>query len=295
MSGSAPVLVIGAAGMLGSHLCEAVSGRGMPLLAASSRPSAALRFDIRSDDAGRFLDALPQPPRAALVCTAQSDIDACRRDPEGSRALNVSGPGRLFRALAERGVDTVFYSSDMVFAGDRGDYREDDECRPGTEYGRQKRAAEEALLAAGGRALVLRLGKLYARDRRDRSPLSAWHRSWRRGERTRCAADQWLMPTWAGDVAEASLDLLAGGRRGVLHLVAPQAFTRLGLARLLARAWRANEALIEPCRIADLAFAEPRPLNNCLNRERLGAWLDREFFPVERLRYDGQPMATGVH
>ena len=292
MSALAPLLIVGAGGMLGSHLCEAAAARGLAVIAASSRGGAASHLDLLSDDAGRWLDALPEMPAAALVCSAQSNIDTCRRDPEGSWRLNVEATGALFRALAERGVATLYYSSDMVFAGDAGNYGEDDECRPSTEYGRQKRAAEEALLAAHPRALVLRLGKLYARDRRDSSPLSGWFRSWSQGRVTRCARDQWLMPTWAGDVAAISLDLIARQSHGVLHVVAPAAYTRLELARRLARVWGFDEGLIVSCSIADFDFAEPRPLNNCLRSERLRAWLAPKYFPVERLEFAAAGLET---
>lgn len=286
------LLVVGAGGMLGSHLCDAAVVRGMDCIAASSRAGAARPFDLLRDDPERWLDALPALPEAALVCAAQSNIDACRRDPKASRELNVVATGRLFHALARRNIHTVFYSSDMVFAGDAGDYGEDDACAPTTEYGRQKLAAENTLRDSGAPHLIIRLGKLYACDARDTSPLSGWYRVWSAGQSVRCARDQWLMPTWAGDVAAVSLELVAQRRGGIVHVVAPEAYTRLELARLLAREWGFGAGLIEPCSIGDFDFSEPRPLNNCLRGERLQGWTGWVFRPVSRLRYDF-PSPTG--
>lgn len=285
MKRDAPLLVIGAGGMLGSHLCEAALRRGLPLLRASSRSNSDRQFDLTRDNADAWLDNLPVAPAAAIVCSAQSNIDACRQHPTESRDLNVDGTCRLFSALAKRNIPTLFYSSDMVFAGDLGNYCEEDPCHPSTEYGRQKLDAERFLLNTGGRALVVRLGKLYARDNRDTSPLSGWFRAWNAGQKTQCATDQWLMPTWAGDVAEASIDLLEQDHQGIVHLVAPEKFTRLELARHLAKNWGFDERLIEPCSIRDFKFVEPRPLNNCLNGARFNHWLPREFFRVGSLRY----------
>lgn len=286
------LLVVGAGGMLGSHLCDAAVVRGMDCIAASSRAGAARPFDLLRDDPERWLDASPALPDAVLVCAAQSNIDACRRDPQASRELNVVATGRLFRALARRNIHTVFYSSDMVFAGDSGNYGEDDACAPTTEYGRQKLEAENTLRDSGAPHLIIRLGKLYACDARDTSPLSGWYRAWSAGQSVRCARDQWLMPTWAGDVAAVSLELVAQRRSGIVHLVAPQAYTRLELARLLAHEWGFGAGLIEPCGIGDFDFAEPRPLNNCLRGERLRNWTGWVFRPVSRLRYDF-PSPTG--
>jgi dTDP-4-dehydrorhamnose reductase len=200
----------------------------------------------------------------------------------------------LFLALAQRRIHTVFFSSDMVFAGDAGGYAEDNACHPTTEYGRQKLDAERALRECGGSSLIVRLGKLYARDARDTSPLSAWYRAWAAGQKVRCAHDQWLMPTWAGDVAALSLVLAEQRRSGIVHMVAPQAYTRLELARLLARQWGVDDGLIEPCSIREFDFAEPRPLNNCLRGERLREWLDWQYFAVEKLRYGQKTSEQGV-
>lgn len=287
---SPSVLVVGATGTLGSHLLDAARRRGMAVLATARQAGPqTLAFELGVDDTGAFLDRMPCHPAVALICAAESGIDRCRTEPAAA-AINGAATHQLFAALAERGIFTVFYSSDLVFAGKPGEapcgYRESDPSRPGTAYGQQKLAAESALRRHGSEHLILRLAKLYAGNAADTSPLAQWRQAFGRNQAVRCATDQWLTPTWAGDVAEITFRLLEQKTCGTLHVAAPESFTRHELARQMAGHWGFDPALVQACSITDFDFAEPRPGDNRLNTETLHARLDFQFRRVSCLPSD---------
>lgn len=296
---NAPLLVIGATGTLGRHLVATGRRCGFEVYASARQAAPGrLRFCLPDDDANTFLDRLPTLPTAAFVCAAESGIDRCRQDP-ASEAINVAATQRLFAALTERGILPVFYSSDLVFSGRPGEaadgYREGDPCHPGTAYGRQKQQAEEGLRQLGDEHLILRLSKLYSGDSDDVSPLAQWRQALASRQVIRCATDQWLTPTWAGDVAEVSLRLLAAAHRGTVHIAAPESFTRHELASKLVAQWRGDPALIEACSIHDFKFAEPRPQDNRLNTDKLRTLLDYRFRQVTELGADLRfPLTQGA-
>ncbi|MDQ5902519.1 MAG: dTDP-4-dehydrorhamnose reductase [Pseudomonadota bacterium] len=289
----APLLVIGATGTLGRHLVAAGRRRGFEVYATARQAAPGRRhFCLPDDDANAFLDRLPTLPAAAFVCAAESGIDRCRQDPT-SEAINIVATQRLFAALTARGILPVFYSSDLVFSGRPGaaadGYRESDPCQPSTAYGRQKQQAEEGLRQLGEKHLILRLAKLYSGDGDngcDVSPLAQWRQALAEGQAIRCATDQWLTPTWAGDVAAVSFALLERNHSGTVHVAAPESFTRFSLAVRLARQWGFDAGLVSPCLIGDFAFAEPRPQDNRLNTDYLRRLLDFHFHPVACVRPD---------
>lgn len=279
-----PLLIIGGTGTLGRHLVAEARRLGLATEATRRTGGDGLRaFSLADDAPGDFIDRLPQRPSAAFVCAAESGIDRCRTDPASAR-INVDATQALFSALAERGILTVFYSSDLVFSGTPGEaengYREDDACRPGTAYGQQKWQAEQALRQLGERHLIIRLSKLYSGDATDTSPLTQWQRALAAGQSIPAAIDQWITPTWAGDVAGISLRCLAESVHGTLHVAAPQSFTRHALAVFLATQWGYDPARVIPCRIGDFAFAEPRPQDNRLNTDRLQSLFAHHFRTV---------------
>ncbi|HLO64243.1 MAG TPA: sugar nucleotide-binding protein [Azonexus sp.] len=284
------VLVLGATGTLGPHLVAAARRRSIGVLATARQAAPqCLAFTLGRDAPGAWLDSLPGRPAAALICAAESGIDRCRTDPAAA-AINGEATCELIAALVDRGILPVFYSTDLVFAGQPGEapggYRESDPCCPGTAYGRQKLAAETMLRSLGNEHLILRLAKLYAGNADDHSPLAQWCQAFARRQPVRCATDQWLTPTWAGDVAEITFRLLETGCRGTLHVAATESYTRYDLARRMAENWGFDPALVEACSIADFAFAEPRPPDNRLNTDALRARLDFRFRQVSCLPSD---------
>lgn len=272
------LLVVGANGWLGRRAVPFFRGLGHSVLAASHRPGADCVIDL-AGPADRWRTAIPPGVERALVLSGVTSIDACRRDPAESRRLNVEGPAAFFRELRDRGVPFVFISSDMVFAGDRGDYREDDPREPTTAYGRQKKEAEDHVLAECPESLVVRLSKLYDDDPDDPSPVGQTRRDLLAGKAVRAARDQVVTPTHAVDALRAIGRLMAAGHAGAYHVAAPERFTRLSLARLVARSV-GREQLVEPCSIADFPFEEPRPLDNSLNTDKLHATVDVSFSSV---------------
>ena len=91
--------------------------------------------------------------------------------------LGQGGPARLAQALSASGAFPVLLSTNLVFDGTVPYRGPDDPVCPRTEYGRQKAAAERAVLAAGG--AVVRLTKVLGPD----DPLvTGWVARLRRGE-----------------------------------------------------------------------------------------------------------------
>lgn len=76
------------------------------------------------------------PPRdCVLHCAAWTDVDGAQADPDGARLVNVVGT----RRVVELGVPVVYFSTDYVFDGSKGEpYVESDATNPLSVYGSTK-------------------------------------------------------------------------------------------------------------------------------------------------------------
>jgi dTDP-4-dehydrorhamnose reductase len=272
------LLLVGANGWLGKQATEFFRKRGHDVLTASHRQPADVVVDF-SRPADSWRSSLPGSVDRAIVLSGATNIDDCRRNEAATRALNVDGPVAFFEEMRRRAAGLVFVSTDLVFAGDRGDYKEHDERLPTTEYGRQKKDAEDYVLERCPDSLVVRLSKLYNDDADDPSPVGFTRRELLAGRRIRAAYDQVVVPTYTQDALNAIEALMAAGNRGAFHVAAQERHTRLSLARLLAeRMGRAH--LVDSCSIHDFSFCEPRPRDNSLNTDRLHRAVDVSFSRV---------------
>jgi len=143
-------------------------------------------------------------PDLIVNAAAYTAVDAAETDRETAFAVNADGPGTVAQVAARLGVPFVHVSTDYVYDGTKnGAYVETDPVAPLGVYGASKRAGEEAVLAAKGRATILRTAWIYAPQGKNfvktMLRLGATHKT------LRIVADQIGSPTYAGDLADAIL------------------------------------------------------------------------------------------
>ncbi len=246
------ILVTGAGGCVGG----AIRARGL-------RPGIEVRtltrreLDVTDEVAtDRLLDAWQ--PDAVIFCAAVTDVDRCAVDP-AAEAVNVHAPARWARR-----VPTWLLSTNYVFDGP-GPHLPSSPRHPGGAYARQKCAAEDAVLAAGGH--VVRVGWIVGPGGRTfPSRLAARLRA---GETVRATADRIVQPTWSEDLAEALLDLPPG----VTHRIGAAETTWFALATEVQRT--VGRGAVLPVSTASLNLPEPRPVDARLAPATLPPWTER--------------------
>jgi nucleoside-diphosphate-sugar epimerase len=169
---SGAILVTGATGFLGSHLVEALVGRGLPVRALVRRPGAGLPGIERE-----VLAALDDPPALRRALDGVATVihlaayvhqpGKAHADETAHRAVNLGGTVALLDAAVACGVRDFVFVSTVKAVGETSDapWTEATPPRPPDAYGRSKLAAEQAIRAAAARhglhAPILRLPLVY--------------------------------------------------------------------------------------------------------------------------------------
>jgi dTDP-4-dehydrorhamnose reductase len=236
---SRKLLITGATGTLGAALARIAEHRGLPCHLTS-------RAELDIGDPRSVAAALDRHEPWAIVNAAGFVRVA---DAENERAAcfaaNVSGAQNLARECAARGLPFVTFSSDLVFDGTAGrPYRESDPVSPTGAYGASKAAAEEAVAAAGGKALIVRTSAFFG-------PWDVYNFAGRMldalrgGERVTACARTSVSPTFVPDLCHAVFDLLIDGETGIWHLANQGEISWHGFARLLAEGAGLDPGLVQ--------------------------------------------------
>jgi dTDP-4-dehydrorhamnose reductase len=234
-------LIVGADGLVGSALCSLCADAGIAATLTSRRPRAGtVHLDLRKPELAT-LDKTPCD--VAFVCAAVTDMRACQEDPEGSRLVNVTNTLAVLRGLAERGTRSVFLSSSQVFDGETPEPEEGAPTCPKNEYGAQKVAVEQAILAEGLPVAVLRVTKVLAE--RPVGVFKGWFDALLQGKPVHPATNMALSPVTVSDVAAAAARLGFAGRAGVWHLGSRDAIGYDEAARLMAELQDLPRALVQ--------------------------------------------------
>lgn len=200
------ILVIGANGMLGHDLMDALSGdvRGVDIG----------DIDITSIDSVRRV-LLTLRPGAIINAAAYTDVDGCESNRDVAMKVNGDGVGNLAAVAGEIGAKLVQISTDYVFDGGKGaPYLEEDITCPLSVYGSSKLSGE---VNAGSVAdhLIVRTQWLYGLN--GKNFVETMLRLAGERDEVSVVDDQIGSPTWTVDLSRAIRTLLEKGCRGIYH------------------------------------------------------------------------------
>jgi dTDP-4-dehydrorhamnose reductase len=267
------IIVLGAKGQVGNDLVELLSLKNVEVR-GFSREEADL---THIDDLVAKLTVLK--PTAVINAAAYTAVDLAEKEPDKAFQINGVAPGALARWCASRDIPFVHYSTDYVFSGigDRP-WTETDPTGPLSVYGQSKLAGEEAILAAGGKSLILRTSWVYSAY--GKNFLNTMLRLAAEKDELRIVNDQVGAPTLSVHLAQATLDILEKSKTmdhfpaGIFHVCnlgettwyefAREIFT---LARSLGNELRVQK--ITPIRTDEYPTPAKRPLNSRLSSLRL--------------------------
>ncbi len=275
-TGRADFLVVGASGQVGGFLCSELQARGESFAGTynSYATPGMLPLDVR--DAGAVAEVFGRvAPRVVLLPASLTHVDHCEQHPDDAYAANVAGAAHVARHAAESGARLVYFSSDYVFDGLAGPYREDAVARPLNVYGWQKLAAEHFVATNVPDALIVRTTVVYGREPQGKNFVARLVQTLGQGGRMRVPDDQVGSPTYAPDLAGAVLDLVAAGRSGVLNVAGRERASRYDFAVAAARAFGVDERLLDPVPTSALAQPARRPLDAGLDVARAERLLGR--------------------
>lgn len=264
------ILVTGASGFIGRACLGAFAGhvvRGT--------------YRLRHDPGLTHLELLDEAavrrclnefrPEAIVHCAARPSVDWCEENPDAARTANCDTTLNLARAARDIEARVVFLSTDYVFDGQAGPYREGDPVRPLNTYGRLKLEMETAVLDAGPGNLVVRTTNVYGFDPESRNFLMGMLPQIARGVPVPVAEDQYGTPTLVSDLCERIRCLLERQEAGVFHVAGPDYVSRTDWARAAATAFDLDPGCVIGQRTADLGQPALRPLRAGLLCERLRA------------------------
>jgi dTDP-4-dehydrorhamnose reductase len=248
------VFVIGSRGLVGSELVPALRARGHEV-AETDLPEG----DVTRPESLRAVLGAARPDWVVNLA-ARTAVDDAEADPEGTFAANAEGAGNAARLAASAGARLLQVSTDYVFDGRKGaPYREDDERRPLSVYGKSKAAGEDRVRAAlaGDRLLLVRAQTLFGRGGKS-FPDAILRLASSRTE-IPVVTDQVVQPTWARDLAAWMAALLDRNATGTFHLASADRCTWNEFARAVLEEWGIAGVRIVPTTAAAFGRPAPRP------------------------------------
>jgi len=291
------ILVTGSNGLLGQKLVYALRHENSVELVATAKGENRLLahdgYTYRSLDITHreevFHTIHEESPDCIIHTAAMTNVDACETQQEACRLANTEAVRYLVEAVeahTAKRIHLIHISTDFIFDGASGPYREEDLPHPISFYGHSKCDAEEIVRKSSIDWVILRTIIVYGiTDNMSRSNIVLWAReALSKGQEIKVVDDQFRSPTLAEDLAQGCI--LAAQKRatGIYHVSGKDTMSILELVYQVADYFQLPKHLVIPIKSDSLGQAAKRP-------PRTGFIIDKA---VKELGYKPHSFVEGI-
>lgn len=275
------ILITGASGLLGSKIAEISLYRGYKVYSGfkEHRPELGIPVRLNLLDSARIKDAVREiRPDVIIHAAAMTNVDGCEEHKELAYKINAKGTEVVAKAARSVGSFLVYVSTDYVFDGEKGMYREEDPVNPVNYYGYTKYLGEEYCRNILNDCSIVRTCVIYgSKPARGKVNFAIWLiEKLKRGEQVRIVTDQYVTPTLNTNLADMLLEIAERRLKGVFHLAGVTRVSRFDFAREVAKTFGLDAELILPSRMDEMMWRARRPRDSSLDTSKASKILRRK-------------------
>jgi dTDP-4-dehydrorhamnose reductase len=262
------VIITGANGFVGYYLTEQLLNKGYKVIATGKGEKrlpfdhenfvyASMDFTNKQSVEKTFEE---YQPHIVIHNGAMSKPDDCELNKDNAFLTNVTGTMYLLDEAAKYEAFFVFISTDFVFSGEEGMYKEDDERKPVNYYGETKLLAEDEVMKYRHDWSIVRTVLVYGKPVTGRENLlTNTVKALQKGESLKIFSDQVRTPTYVEDLARGIVAVVDKNAKGVYHLSGEDVRTPYQMTVETARHLGLDESLITAVTEKDFNQPAKRP------------------------------------
>jgi dTDP-4-dehydrorhamnose reductase len=259
------VWITGAGGLIGNHLV-----RLAPKFAPGWQAHGLTRSQLDLTDFKAVRRSfLNEKPAAIIHCAAMSKSPDCQANPPLAHKINIEATALLAKLAAD--IPFLFFSSDLVFDGSKGNYVESDPVGPLSVYAGTKVAAEQIVLTNPRHTVIRTSLNSGASPRGDSGFNEQLRRDWQAGKVPKFFVDEFRCPIPAVVTSRVTWELLNCGVTGLIHVAGTERLSRLQIGEIVAARCPELKPEFEAVSLKDYRGAPRSPDTslNCAKAQKL--------------------------
>jgi len=266
------ILITGSNGLLGQKIVlNLINNNAYEIIATSLGEN---RLPLETGYTYEMLDITHQDEIAAAVAkhlpdaiihtAAMTNVDACESQKEACWAQNVMSVEYFVKhisGITNKKIQFIHLSTDFIFDGENGPYKESDKPNPLSYYALSKNESEKILIESSIHWCILRTCLVYGIvHRMSRSNIVLWAKdALTKGNPINVVDDQFRSPTLAEDLAQGCILAAQKSAHGIYHISGKDTMSILDLVYKVAAFWNLDTACVKPIKSNTLNQAAKRP------------------------------------
>ncbi len=266
------LLITGASGLYGSKLARLALAKGIEVYSSDIQSLSVYGNFVKLDISGK--EAVEEAfkaikPDVVVHAATLTDVDKCETNKELAWKVNVEGTKNIAEAAKSAGSFLIYISTDYVFSGEKGNYKETDVPDPINYYGLTKLKAEE-IVQTQAEYFIARPSVIYgSTPAAGKVNFALWLiETLRKGERVKIVTDQWNTPTLNTNLAEMTLEVIERRLTGIYHMCGATRVSRFEFAEKIADTFSLDKSLIDKVLSSQFTWPAKRPMDSSLDTSK---------------------------
>lgn len=260
--------ITGGSGLLGRRIATVADDEDEIILSYNSNSiKNGIKCDITNkQDVDKVISK--QKPDVIIHAAAMTNVDLCEDRIDDAYNINANATGYLAEAAENNNSKIIYVSTDFVFDGLEGKYKETDKVNPLGIYAKSKYEGEVQLQKYSTDWAIARVSVLYGWH--ERLNFTSWIvNELRNKNEINIVTDQINSPTYADNAAEAMFKLAQEDKNGIYHTAGNDYISRFDFTKKVAEVFNLDEDLINPTTSDNFVQKAPRPKDSSLNVNKI--------------------------
>jgi len=270
------ILIIGASGQVGREMLSSIS-ESVEILPTYNETAlnGGTRLDVLQEL--NVIDlVLKFKPNIIINLSALTNVDRCEVDKDLAYKINAMSVKFITRAAMVNNSYLVHVSTDYVFDGEKGMYKEDDFPNPINYYGLTKLIGETFALSYDLSLVVRTSGVFGGKSNFPKFVMD----NLKKGNTVKVIKDSFYSPISAKFLAKAILDILSMRITGIMH-IAGERISREDLAKRIGSRL-GKEGLIDIVNENEMKWKAKRPRDSSLDISKAKKLISFNFYDIDK-------------
>ena len=276
-------LVTGSAGLIGQQLVKDLSKSNEVFSSYNeSMPENGepVRMDLR--DQKQISSVFNEKnPDVVIHLGAITDVDICESENRSATEVNAKSTEIIAKECSKQNSFLIYLSTDYVFDGNSGMYKETDTTNPIGYYGKSKLDGERSVENFSSEYCIARTSTPFGLHSKKKSFPTWIIENLEQKNQINVLTDQITSPTYIPNLSQMLIEIAERKITGILHVSGASKMSRYDMACMIADKLDYDQSLLNPAIMSQMNWDAERPKNSSFDVSKAASILHQKPQTIE--------------
>jgi len=269
------ILILGASGLVGIPLTNILKRKYSVFTSYHNKQRNDEMFKLNLLSFDNIVKAfeLSKPDIVLNLCGIYKNLDFCEKNKELVMGINGSSLKLISELSNQFDSYLVSMSSDFVFDGKKGNYKETDPVYPISFYGKSRVVGEKNIQDLANNFCIIRTSMIYGKNTIRKTLPDMILDEIIQGNKIKLIDDQYMTPTFLENFCSMIVEVINSHHEGILHLAGPERMTRYQFGIKLLDIMGLDKKKMIPVSRKEFNFGKTMPQDSSLNTKKAASLL----------------------